>query len=199
MVFQAIYSKYEDYYEKCQEYYAQIPEDTLPKIAQSALFTFTLTFVFSKNIPTEPYNLGRPLFAAAVASLASLIYALTMPLFHMIFNGEARDDFDGMKSHLKLYRELIKQVVNIALTSTLISFWTSYKVNLFALPLVNGLSFNLILSALDTIPQIAENFYGNEELGDEIREFYKQIGLDTEEGRSSVFFNFGIFPAIGLN
>ena len=175
-------------YDKCQDYWDQIPDDTLPKMAKSALFTFTVTFVFSKKIPTEPYNLGRPLFAAGVATLASLIYALTTPIFNMIFG----DD------RFQLHLEFIKQVVNIALSSLLISYLTAGKINVLALPLIGSLSINLIKSLVDFIPFAAENWFNDPVLADEIREIYKKWWIDSQVGTSSVFINFGIFPAIGL-
>ena len=182
MVLQAIY-------EKCQDYYDQIPADTLPKMVKSALYTFTVTFIFSKKIPTEPYNLGRPLFAASVASLASLVYALTTPLFNMIF----------VEERLQFHRECIKQVVNIILTSVLVHYFTATKINVLALPLLGSLSVNLIKSLFDTIPSVAETWSNDPVFADEIRELYKNWGIDAPAGTSSIFLNFGIFPAIGFN
>jgi hypothetical protein len=181
MVFQAIY-------EKCQDYYDQIPADTLKKMAISAVSTFTVTFIFSKKIPTEPYNLGRPLFAAGVATLASLVYALTTPLFNMIFEEE----------RLQFHRECTKQVVNIALNSILVSYFTASKINVLALPLLGSLSINLIKSLFDVVPSVAETWFNDPVFADELREIYKDWGVDAPAGTSSVFINFGIFPAIGF-
>lgn len=175
--------------DKCGEYYVQIPEDTVPKMAKSALYTFTATFVFSKKVPTEPYNLGRPLFAACVAALASLIYALTTPIFNMIFG----DD------RLLFHREFIKHIVNITLTSLLVSWLGASKINVIALPLLESFSVNLAKSFLDIIPLTAESWFHDQVLADEMRELYKQWGIDATPGTSSVFINFGIFPAIGFH
>lgn len=175
-------------YDKCQEYYDQIPDDTLPKMAKSALYTFSITFIFSKKMPTEPYNLGRPLFAASVATLASFVYALTTPLFNMIFS----DD------RIQVQRELIKQIVNIALTSVIVNYFTPTKINVLALPLIASLSINLLKSMADLVPSVAENWFDDAAFAEVARDLYKQWGIDAPNGSSSVFINFGIFPAMGL-
>lgn len=175
-------------YDKCRDYYDQIPDDTFEKMAKSALYTFTATFLFSKRNPLEPYNLSRPLFAGGVAFLASFIYSITTPIFNMIFG----DD------ELLVHREFIKQVVNITLSSAIIGYFTAAKVSLIALPLVGSLSINLIKSIIDLCPIVVEKWFKDKPLAKEIRLLFKDWKIDAPAGTGSVFINFGIFPALGL-
>jgi hypothetical protein len=176
-------------YNKCQDYYEQIPEDLFSKMGKSALFTFTITFVFSKQTPGQPYNLSRPLFASGVAALASCIYGLSTPIFNMIFGDE----------RLMFPREVIHQIVNITATSILVNYLNASKVNILALPLVASLSVNLLKSGLDLFPAVAENWFNDPPLADEMRTFFKDWGLDVPDGSSSVFVNFGVFPYLGMD
>lgn len=174
--------------EKCLDFYDQIPREIIPKIAKSAIYTFVITFVFSKKVANEPYHLGRPLFAAGAAALASLIYAVTTPIFNMIF----KDD------RLLPHTEFLKQIVNITLCSAIFSYATHRKVNLLSLPLVGSVSINLIKSLFEIIPLAAENLFNDKEFAEELRELYKKWSIDCPDGTSSIFINFGIFPALGL-
>lgn len=174
--------------EKWQEYCEQIPEDTLPKMAKSALYSFTGAFLFVKRIPLEPYNLGRPLFAGGVAFLASLIYSLTTPIFNMAFGD------NGLKAHV----EFMKQVLNVTLCSAAIGLLGAGKVNVHALPILFSYSINLVKSLIDLIPAGIEHLIKDKPLAAEIREFLKYWKLDAPAGTGSVFINFGIFPSIGM-
>ena len=141
----------------CQEYYRQFPSDTVPKMCKSALYSFTITFVLVRNPQIgDPFNVARPLLAASVASLASLIYALTNPIFNMIFGDKL----------LRLHREIIKQIVNVTLSSLLIHYSISSKVNLLALPLIGSVSMNLFKSLFELVPSMVESLFNDETLAD---------------------------------
>lgn len=176
-------------YGKWQEYCEQIPEDALQKMAKSGLYSFTATFLFTKRTTLEPCNLARPLFAGGVAFLASLIYTLTNPIFNMIFGDDS----------LLAHREIIKQVVNITLTSAAVAYFGASKVNVYALPLLGSLSMNLIKSLIDLIPTAAEYIWKDKQVAAELREWFKEWHIDAPAGSGSVFVNFGIFPSVGLS
>jgi hypothetical protein len=163
----------------CNDYYDQIPPDTLPKVVRSAAYTFTFTCIQS-GLSNSSFNLARPLFAAGAASLASLIYALTVPLFNMAY----RDN------RVLFQREFVKQYVNMALTSLALEYITTGKVNLVAINLLGSFSCNLMLGIFEMVPTFAD-WIGDPNAANEIRQGLKYMGLDAVPGSSSVFINFG--------
>jgi hypothetical protein len=164
----------------CQDYYDQIPPDTLPKVAKSAVYTFTLTFLFSNKSKDVAYNnLAAPLFAAGAAALASVIYALTTPFFNMAF----RDN------RILAHREFAKGIVNLGLTSLALEYITTGKVNLGAMRIFASLSCNLILGGFEMIPTFLD-WIGEPATAHDFREGLKHAGCDAVPGSSSVFINF---------
>ncbi len=97
----------------CHGYYKEIPGDSLQKMALSAIGSFTVTYLFLKDVPGQPYNVATPLAAGGVAFLASMVYSLTTPLFNKIFGNKK----------IGFYQELIKQVITVALTSMAIDYF----------------------------------------------------------------------------
>ncbi len=173
---------FNDVRQKCQNYYDHIPSDTLPKMVRSALYTFGIAFVINQKNFGSPYNMAIPLAAAGMAAVASLIYALTTPIFNMVF-GDNR---------ILFHRELIKQLVNISFSSTILNYVTTGKVNLFSLNLLGGFSCNIILGLFEIAPTFVD-WLGATAAANELREEYKYFGIDAEPGSSSVFLNFGLF------
>ena len=176
--------------QSCQNYYNGIPADTFSKAGKSALYTFTVTWIWttttvvtSKLTPEHLiFNTGRPLFAAGVALSASLIYSLTAPFFNKIF-GDNR---------MRFHSEIIKQMINTALTSVLINCLTNSKVNLFALPLFGSISMNMFKGIFNTAVDVAECL--DQDFADEVRILFRDWGLSSPDGSGSVFINFGMLP-----
>lgn len=176
---------------KCSDYYDQIPPDTIRKIAYSGVFAFTATVVYhaSKKTLTEPYNVTRPLVAAGVAMLASLIYSLTNPLFNKIL-GNNKITFLG---------EFMKGCVNVFLTSVAISYLTTSKVNLLALSLLISVPLNLLKGFLELIPYVAESWFDDKDFAELARSLFERCGVDVQPGSSgSIFVNAGSFPSLGF-
>jgi hypothetical protein len=169
--------------QKCDYYYSQLPNDIFPKVVRSALYSFSVCFISFNQNPPVLFNLGRPLIAAGIASLASLIYALTNPIFNIAF-GDNR---------ILLHREFIKSVVNIGISSLLINYVTASKVNIFSIVLIVSLSINLLLSVSETIPSTLAWLLNDPHDADELRNWFRWFGIYPEPGSSSVFLNFGNF------
>lgn len=130
----------------CQGYYDELPTDNLRNAGKSAVYSFALSLFFKSEIflslnprvseSIGPYNIVQALFNAKVAALASLIYALTTPFFNKIF-GDNR---------IQLHREITKHIINQTLTFIAVSFFTTAKVNMLAIPVLCMISSNLIVS-----------------------------------------------------
>ncbi len=163
-----------------RNYCDQIPSDTFPKVAKSALYTFTATLLMSGNMGTKNINLAHSLFAAGVASLASLIYALINPFFHAAFG----DD------RVLFHRELIKQVFVAASISVIVDALTVSKVNLLSLKILTGISINLLKGLIESVPSFYD-WVGDHGTADQIRQGYQFLGIDAKPGSSTVFFTLG--------
>jgi hypothetical protein len=174
---------------KCTEYYNQIPSDTFSKMGRSAIYSFSATYLFirptTKNYP-DNFNLSICLVSAGLAALASLIYALTNPLFNMIF---------GDNRHL-VHREFMKWFVNIGISTILFQYATAAKVNLLSVYLLINIPSNLFLSAFESIVVFIE-WCGDQNEANRMRQAFRSFGLYPEPGSSSSFINFGRFPFAG--
>lgn len=166
--------------QKCQEYYDQIPPDTLSKMAKSALFSFSISLILlNKRSPGAPWNLSKPLLNAGVAALASFVYALTAPLFNALFGDK----------HLRFHREIMKNLVVVTLTSTFVNYLTTSKVNFAAFNFVAFLPSNVVISGLDLLPTAAD-FISAHGLAQACRDGYQYLGLDALSGSSSTYIAF---------
>lgn len=96
-------------YQSLQNYYDEIPSNTAYCVGRSALFTFTVSVIFSGptnqsliELPSSTFQ--KPLQLAAYAALASFIHAIATPLFHIIFPDRDQNHFlrEGLKSIVDL-------------------------------------------------------------------------------------------------
>ncbi len=72
-----------------KSYYMQLPVNTGPSICRSALYSFAASFIILKtNSSRATANLTRPLVLSGVAATASLMHALTTPIFNYIFENQ---------------------------------------------------------------------------------------------------------------
>lgn len=99
------------------DYYTQLPLNTCPSIFRSALYSFSISFILG-GVDSRAIQLTRPLMTAGVASTATLIHALTNPVFNYIFENR------GVKWH----QETIRFIIDITVTSLLASHVTTIKV-----------------------------------------------------------------------
>ena len=83
-------------------------------------------------------NLSKPLMAAAAAGLASLIHALTAPLFNFIF-GDNRTYF---------HRQAIKSGVSILATEAIFSYSSLRRINLVAFQVNPYFTMDLVRAAI---------------------------------------------------
>lgn len=99
-------------------YYASLPRNTGAAAARSALYTFTASLL-AVNPWGQAIHLTRPLCMGGVAALASLIHALTVPLFNRLFGYD----------EVKWYQEGIKIVINVTLIHALFKTSAMLKVD----------------------------------------------------------------------
>jgi hypothetical protein len=108
----------------CQNYYNQLPPNLLRTIGCNAAASFVASVcvlaVTSK--PNQAVDLSRAVFATCIGITATLVHALTTPLFNDLFNVN-NQTFNG-------YLEFTKIITNITLTQILINYTTAYKINL---------------------------------------------------------------------
>jgi hypothetical protein len=167
----------------CQSYYHHLPDDTLQTVSKSAAFTFSIAFVLgSPKIAQDPINMLRPLVAAGIAALASLIHALMTPLFDGMF-GDRKINF---------FRETIKWVIVSACTTLIVNKLLAAKIELVALPQYIPLSINYLKGALGTFPDMLELF--DPQRATEIRDMLRPWGFIGEEGSNSIY----IMPTLNL-
>lgn len=162
--------------QKCYDYYDEIPADTGPKIIKSALYSFTAVWFYHNARQKIFHNIERPLMTAGQAALASLIYALTVPLFNYAFG----DD------RIVYHREVIKMIVIDVLTSVIVNYLTTGKVNLLSITVFHGLTWNLILGAFETCADFLD-WVGQD--GNISRDLARKVGLAMVPGSSSVFLS----------
>jgi hypothetical protein len=108
----------------CHNYYDQLPPNLLRTIGCSAAVSFAASVcvlaVTSK--PNQAVDLSRAVLATCIGITATLVHALTSPLFNDLFNVN-NQAFNG-------YLEFTKIITNITLTQVLINYLTGYKINL---------------------------------------------------------------------
>lgn len=158
--------------QKCQDYYDQIPADTLPVIAKSALFSFSISLILIDR--TKPYDLTQPLIKGGIAALAACIYSLTAPFFNGAF---------GDNRHL-YHRELLKMFVIVSLTTVIYNSLTIGKVSITALPMLTILSWNVIIASFDAAPAIIDHM--DPAAAQEIRKVYTFLGINSVPGSGSI-------------
>ena len=159
----------------CQNYYNQIPDNSLPTIGKSAILSFTITILLSRgtlpnicNSSLEDFR--RPLSSAGFAALAAVVHALTTPIFNKIFGDNNQNNF---------YRESIKHVFNVSLVR-------------FAILQAGGLveirsllPINWLVSCIQLIPSYFSLF--DPKFGKDGRLFLKDWGLKNARGANSTY------------
>ena len=159
--------------QSCQNYYDDIPPDTLPTMAKSAIFSFSWTILFNR-VPRQPWDITRPLFHAGVAALATLIYSLTTPIFNKIFGD----------NQILLHREIMKSFVDFSVTTIIISYLTTSKVDLTALPFIKMLSFNILRALYDLDTAYAA--WVDPRFGNFLSQVGNYTGLSAVPGSASI-------------
>lgn len=173
-MFDAVQQKFNDYYD-------QIPPNTLQTVAKSALYSFTVALFIPVEITiATPYNLVRHLGVAGTAALASLIYALVTPIFNSIF-GDNRGLF---------HREFMKLMVINALTSISINYMTASKIDLHAMAWLPLLNFNCLASLCNAPLDIVAPIGG--QLVSEFKDYLNTLGLFVKPGSGTVFLALNI-------
>lgn len=120
-------------------YYDELPENIAPTIAKSAFYTFTASLIIAGASSKEKaFDMTKPLIYAGVAALASFIHALVTPLFNKIFGTRQRDAF----------HELTKSCIIALLTTALIDYATTSKINLLAFKMFYLISANSCIAWL---------------------------------------------------
>lgn len=182
MVFQSIKNV-------CQAYYNDLPNDTFQTIGKSALFSFTVTLLLTnslRKLNDAPINFARPLVAAGVAVTASLIHALTTPIFNYIFGDK----------ETKIYREVLKYFINLSCTYLIFNRLTPYKTHAFALNVFQAWSLNFLKSICEVAPAIIDAVESHllqrqPIIGDVIRNIVLQpLGVKIEQDSNSTYFVF---------
>jgi hypothetical protein len=124
-------------------YYQELPENIVPTIAKSAFYTFTVSLLFLTASEQGTINLTRPLVRSGVAALASAIHALVTPLFNMTFE----------KAELNAAHEIVKNFVVILLSSALVDYHLTSRVNLASFRLFQLISLNAFMAWFSPCPR----------------------------------------------
>lgn len=119
------------------------PLDAFEAIAKSGIFSFAISILLSKDVQ-------HSLIMGGVAATASLIHALTRPLFEVVFLTETEKKND----QIVFYKEVVVMVLNLGLTQLLVNYLTPFKVNAIGSALltvtlslfVNGIKLHYKLS-----------------------------------------------------
>lgn len=132
----------------CQNYYDNLPSDTIKIAAKSALFSFitSVCIVAITTKPNQPVDLARSALAATIAATATIIHALTQPIFNYLF--------DQKLNSSDSYVEFIRVLYDIIFTHVLVNNLTAFKINLINTIIPSGENFvilpsNLIRISLD--------------------------------------------------
>ena len=95
-----------------QDYYNEIPDNTMVCVGTSAVFSFVVAIIthkgtsIAKVFQSSLEDFRRPLFAATCAAMASLIHGLMTPFFNRIF---------GDNDQNKILREVFKWWFDVSL------------------------------------------------------------------------------------
>lgn len=107
-----------DQIQKCTQNYSQNLPDNIPEaIGKSAIYSFAFATLLTGDL-----NRGRVI--GMIAMVASVVDALTLPIFRQFFGNHAGD--------ITWYHHVVTVVVNCALTQGVINTLTSYRVDLVA-------------------------------------------------------------------
>lgn len=163
----------------CQYYYDNLPPDTFQTVCKSAAYSYTFSLLW--RLPSQwagKLNLALPLSLAGVAALASLIYALTTPIFNAMFGD----------NEVYIHREWIKEMVNMTIRIGIVAYLTITKVNFVAAFDLGPPSFHLLTSTLKLAPDACD-FIGLDFIADNLRSGLRFLHLYPEAGSNSIYLN----------
>jgi len=174
----------DDFRQRCQDYYEQIPDNTWQTIAKSAVFSFTVVLITQGRVHNAKSavsidNYSRPLMAAGIGILATSIHAIATPIFTATF---------GNDNQLTWYQEFIKNVVVRVLTTFLVIYIAGQNVDV----LVGQFGFfstNLIKSCFHLFPAVFD-IVGNHTAAVQMRHTLHHWGLDTPDGANTTYIIF---------
>lgn len=166
----------------CQNYYDQIPDDSLKTIAFSGVLSFVAeVFVITLSSPTnQTPNLTRSAFAFSIAVVAASIHAITTPIFNYLFDNP-KHEFNG-------YQEYIQILVDITLTHVLINHTTSINL-ITAMNLQNGnfiiLPSNILKSSTDIGLRLLNLL--DPTVSADLRHMIEDIGMDFNSNTTPIY------------
>jgi hypothetical protein len=163
--------------DSCDFYYRSLPKDTGAAVLRSGVLTFTVAVI--RLSVSDNKSLVRPAVAGAVAATASLIHALTQPLFvHMFADDE-----------VKFEREFIKSFFVFSCTYALLNNFSAFKADLVSLTLVfNTVPVHLIKAEFDLAPRLFD-FIGANDVAKDVRELYDYVGLGIDKEANSAYYS----------
>lgn len=162
-----------------QDYYDQIPNNTLRTIGKSAFFSFCASVFIegtgiNKTLTMSLYD--RPLMAAGLAAVAAFVHALLTPIFNALFEN---------KREVRFLQEVIKHAIEVSIMRLCVYNVTAQKVNLLG---ENGFDFtsvNLLKSMCHIGPDFISLFDPITSL--KISQFLDQWGINTPDGENTTF------------
>ena len=169
----------------CQNYWDEIPQETLRSVGKSALISFSVTLLvttrgFSTFIkPDGVIEFAQPAAAAVIAGTATLIQALMTPFFNAVFGDR----------EVKFERELLKMVVNITCTYLVLKNVSELKTYLPMLLFNRTFPLNVFLAELDLAPRLIDLF--DKTRGNAVREdFFKVLGVNVDKDAPGAYYTF---------
>lgn len=168
----------------CQNYWDEIPQETLRSVGKSALISFSVTLlVTSKGFstfmkPDGVIEFAQPAAAAVMAGTATLIQALMTPFFNAVFGDR----------EVKFEREMLKMVVNITCTYMVLKNVSALKTYLPMLFFHRTFPLNLFLAEFDLFPRFIDLF--DKTSGNEIREGLKMLGANVDKDAPGAYYTF---------
>ncbi len=171
---------FNDITQRMEAYYDEIPSNTFPTIAKAIVFSFTVTLFSQGQVEGAGLDFyARPLIAAGIGAVATLIHALVTPIFNAAFENNHQ---------VILYQELVKTGIVVGLTRILACCVTGQRVDILATTKLSMLSTNLIKSLFHLLPQMYS--YIDPAVTFEARDILNSWGLDTPHGANSTYLVF---------
>jgi len=169
--------------QRCLSYYNEIPVDTFPTIAKSAIFSFMISITRGELKLTSIEQYTRPLIAAGIAAVAALVHAILSPIFNTAF---------GNNNQITQYQEIMKSILVTGLTRVLLGYATNQRVDVMKTNwgAISFLSINLIKSAFYSIFQISDllGYSHGETLN--LAHIAHRWGMGSPDGSNSTYIVF---------
>ena len=168
---------------KCQDYYDQIPRDTLPAVGLSLLASFAVNVIYlNRNLlmtkNAAEFEGVQPAVAALVAGTASLIHALTAPIFDYIFGD----------NEVKFEREIIKAVCVLSLTYLFLNRIPGIKAHQLAILVFQRTFPSMLFKAeIDLFARFVDAV-GARAFGNACRQAATYVGLNVGRNANSTYY-----------